>query len=175
MFALDTLCQVTPVLALPRERISKRCTSVILRASAPVTEWVRPDPGWPIKYHLSNRGQPENTSLCGPGRLRCNADIRGYCRDALYPGIAGRPRVRSMCYRQVRSRPAAGRCERQDGLVRRINAYRRCHSMSICRGRCQQCGSGQGNSPNSKASDDTADLMTDFPGRTVRSPRKWID
>ena len=75
-FTILTLCQVTLVLALPRERISKRCTSIILRASAPATEWVRPDPGWPIKYHLSNRGQSENIPVCGPGRLRCNADIR---------------------------------------------------------------------------------------------------
>ena len=28
---------------------------IILRAYAPVTEWVRPDPGWPMKYHRSYR------------------------------------------------------------------------------------------------------------------------
>ena len=30
---------------------------IILRAYAPVTEWVRPDPGWPMKYHRSYRNQ----------------------------------------------------------------------------------------------------------------------
>ena len=28
---------------------------IIFRAYAPVTEWVRPDPGWPMKYHRSFR------------------------------------------------------------------------------------------------------------------------
>ena len=59
-----------------------------------------------------------------------------------------------------------------DGLTRWLNTCRRCHSMSIYRGRCQQCGSGQGNSPESKVSDDTAEIMSDFPGRPVKSPRK---
>ena len=62
-----------------------------------------------------------------------------------------------------------------DRLVRRFNTCRRCHSMSIHRGRCQQCRSGQGNSPDSNVSDDTVDLMTNFPGRPVRSPRRWVD
>ena len=61
-----------------------------------------------------------------------------------------------------------------DGLVHWFNTCKLCHSMSVLGGRCRQCGYEQGDQSDEGVDEDMADSMGDYPGKPVKSPRRWV-
>ena len=64
-----------------------------------------------------------------------------------------------------------------DSVVRWYNTCRACQTQSVYKGMCRQCGTVQDGPTiglEDEYHDGILDIMTDYPGKPVRSARKWM-
>lgn len=64
-----------------------------------------------------------------------------------------------------------------DGMIRWDNSCKACQEKAVYQGVCRQCGTLQDSPTTQSDNEDNSaiyDLMTDYPGKPVRSPRKWV-